>query len=133
MKSKLTCNAANPAALPGPITCGSRTWRNDEDLEVLDELNAQLKAHGVRFAPDISTASRATTGGMISNNSCGARSVMYGKTIDHVLELDVVLSDGSPAHMRPLRRGATGPSAGSRASAQGEIAARYEDSEDSPH
>jgi len=67
-------------------------------------LNAQLKSHGVRFAPDISTASRATVGGMISNNSCGARSVMYGKTIDHVLELDVILSDGSQAHLRPLSR-----------------------------
>jgi FAD/FMN-containing dehydrogenase len=41
---------------------------------------------------------------MISNNSCGARSVMYGKTIDHVLELDVILSDGSQVHLRPLNR-----------------------------
>jgi FAD/FMN-containing dehydrogenase/Fe-S oxidoreductase len=69
---------------------------------VLDELNAALKPHGLRFAPDISTASRATIGGMISNNSSGARSVLYGKTIDHVLELEVVLSDGSAAHLRPL-------------------------------
>ena len=58
---------------------------------VLDELNAQLKPHGLRFAPDISTASRATVGGMMANNSSGARSVMYGKTIDHVLEQHVVL------------------------------------------
>ena len=79
-------------------------WAIVEPGIVLDELNAQLKPHGVRFAPDISTASRATIGGMISNNSCGARSVLYGKTIDHVLELDVVLSDGSPVHMRPLNR-----------------------------
>ncbi len=69
---------------------------------VLDELNAQLKIHGLRFAPDISTASRATIGGMIANNSSGARSVLYGKTIDHVLELDVVLADGSLAHFQPL-------------------------------
>ncbi|HEX4346651.1 MAG TPA: FAD-linked oxidase C-terminal domain-containing protein, partial [Vicinamibacterales bacterium] len=69
---------------------------------VLDELNAQLKIHGLRFAPDISTASRATIGGMISNNSSGARSVLYGKTIDHVLELDVVLADGSFARFRAL-------------------------------
>jgi FAD/FMN-containing dehydrogenase/Fe-S oxidoreductase len=79
-------------------------WAIVEPGIVLDELNAQLKQHGVRFAPDISTASRATVGGMISNNSCGARSVMYGKTIDHVLELDVVLSDGSQVHLRPLNR-----------------------------
>ena len=67
---------------------------------VLDELNAELQPHGLRFAPDISTASRATIGGMIANNSCGARSVIYGKTIDHVLELKVVLADGSVAQLR---------------------------------
>src|SRR5205814_3275893 len=69
---------------------------------VLDELNAALRPHGLRFAPDISTASRATIGGMIANNSSGARSVLYGQTIDHVLELDVVLSDGTTAHVGPL-------------------------------
>ena len=68
---------------------------------VLDELNAALRIHGLRFAPDISTASRATIGGMIANNSSGARSVIYGKTIDHVLELQVVLSDGSIARFGP--------------------------------
>ena len=77
-------------------------WAWIEPGVVLDELNAHLKAHGLRFAPDISTASRATLGGMIANNSSGARSVLYGKTIDHVLELNVVLSDGSIAHFRPL-------------------------------
>jgi len=69
---------------------------------VLDELNAHLRPQALRFAPDISTASRATIGGMIANNSSGARSVLYGKTIDHVLELKVVLADGSTAHFRPL-------------------------------
>jgi len=77
-------------------------WAWIEPGVVLDELNAQLKPLGLRFAPDISTASRATVGGMIANNSSGARSVMYGKTIDHVLELRVVLADGSTAHFRPL-------------------------------
>src|SRR4029077_7184 len=67
-----------------------------------DELNAHLRPHGLRFAPDISTASRATIGGMMANNSSGARSVLYGKTIDHVLEQQVVLADGSLAHFRPL-------------------------------
>ena len=71
---------------------------------VLDDLNAQLRPHGLRFAPDISTASRATIGGMISNNSSGARSILYGKTIDHVLELDVVLADGAMSRFRPLDR-----------------------------
>ena len=75
---------------------------------VLDELNAALKPHGLLFAPDVSTASRATIGGMIANNSSGARSVVYGKTIDHVRELKVVLADGRVAHLRPLIAEATG-------------------------
>ena len=69
---------------------------------VLDTLNRALAAHGLRFAPDVSTASRATVGGMMANNSSGARSVLYGKTIDHVLEQEVVLADGSVTWLRPL-------------------------------
>ncbi len=72
---------------------------------VLDELNARLKPHNLRFAPDISTASRATIGGMMANNSSGARSVLYGKTIDHVIEQQVLLSDGTVAHFRPVAGG----------------------------
>jgi FAD/FMN-containing dehydrogenase len=68
---------------------------------VLDDLNRALKPHGLLFAPDISTSNRATIGGMIANNSSGARSVFYGKTIDHVLALDVVLADGSLVHLGP--------------------------------
>ena len=78
-------------------------WARVEPGIVLDELNAKLAPHRLRFAPDISTASRATIGGMISNNSSGARSVRYGKTIDHVLDLSVALADESIAHFRPLR------------------------------
>ena len=77
-------------------------WVRVEPGIVLDELNAALRPHGLRFAPDVSTASRACIGGMMGNNSSGARSVMYGKTIDHVLEQHVVLADGSVAHFRPL-------------------------------
>ena len=79
-------------------------WARVQPGIVLDELNAQLAHLGLRFAPDISTASRATIGGMMSNNSCGARSVVFGKTIDHVLEQTVLLSDGSIAHFRPVPR-----------------------------
>jgi len=79
-------------------------WARVEPGVVLDELNAQLAPLGLRFAPDISTASRATIGGMMANNSAGARSVMYGKTIDHVLEQTVVLADGSIAEFREIRR-----------------------------
>src|SRR5436190_24118010 len=79
-------------------------WARVEPGIVLDELNAALRPHNLRFAPDISTASRATVGGMMANNSSGARSVMYGKTIDHVLEQHVVLSDGTTVHFRQLDR-----------------------------
>ncbi|MCC7010554.1 MAG: FAD-binding protein [Acidobacteria bacterium] len=75
-------------------------WARVEPGVVLDELNAALKPHGLRFAPDVSTASRATIGGMMANNSSGARSILYGKTIDHVLEQDVLLSDGSVVRAR---------------------------------
>jgi FAD/FMN-containing dehydrogenase/Fe-S oxidoreductase len=85
------------------LNAGER-WARVEPGIVLDELNAALKPHGLRFAPDISTASRATVGGMMANNSSGARSVLYGKTIDHVLEQHVLLSDGSIARFRPLDR-----------------------------
>jgi FAD/FMN-containing dehydrogenase/Fe-S oxidoreductase len=84
-------------------------WARVEPGIVLDELNAQLGPLGLRFAPDISTASRATIGGMMANNSCGARSVLYGKTIDHVLEQTVLLSDGSIVHFRDLPRDGVPP------------------------
>jgi len=79
-------------------------WARVEPGIVLDELNAHLAPLGLRFAPDISTASRATIGGMIANNSAGARSVLYGKTIDHVLETTVALSDGSVVEFREIPR-----------------------------
>ena len=60
---------------------------------VLDDLNRHLAAHGLQFGPDVATSNRATIGGMIANNSCGARSIVYGRTVDHVLELTVVLAD----------------------------------------
>ena len=75
-------------------------WVRVEPGIVLDELNARLRPHGLRFAPDVSTASRATIGGMMANNSSGARSVLYGKTIDHVLAQEVMLADGSVVEMR---------------------------------
>jgi FAD/FMN-containing dehydrogenase/Fe-S oxidoreductase len=77
-------------------------WARVEPGLVLAELNAALRPHGLKFAPDISTHNRATLGGMMANNSSGARSVLYGKTIDHVLEQQVVLSDGSLARFHPL-------------------------------
>ena len=69
---------------------------------VLDELNAQLKPHGLHLPLDLSTANRATIGGMIANNSAGTRSIIYGKTLDYVEELKVVLADGSVVQIGPL-------------------------------
>ena len=70
-------------------------WARVQPGVVLDELNAFLKPNGVMFAPDVAPSNRANIGGMIGNNSCGARSILYGKTINHVMELKVVLSDGT--------------------------------------
>src|ERR1017187_6315834 len=65
---------------------------------VLDALNRQLKPHGLWFPVDISTASRATIGGMAGNNSCGGRSLRYGTMRDNVLAIEAVLADGTLAH-----------------------------------
>ncbi len=65
---------------------------------VLDDLNRQLKPHGLWFPVDISTASRATIGGMAGNNSCGGRSLRYGTMRDNVLSIEAVLADGTLAH-----------------------------------
>lgn len=61
---------------------------------VQDDLNAFLEKEGYRLGPDTSTGNRATIGGMIGNNAAGARSLFYGKMVDHVLEIDMVLSSG---------------------------------------
>jgi FAD/FMN-containing dehydrogenase/Fe-S oxidoreductase len=62
---------------------------------VLDGLNGVLKQSGLMFAPDVSTGNRATLGGMTGNNSCGARSIIYGLTVDHVKALRALLADGT--------------------------------------
>jgi FAD/FMN-containing dehydrogenase/Fe-S oxidoreductase len=69
---------------------------------VLDELNRNLKPSGLWFPVDISTASRATIGGMVGNNSCGARSLRYGNTRENVVAVDAVLADGTAAHFGAL-------------------------------
>src|SRR5262249_18258541 len=79
-------------------------WVRVEPGIVLEQLNAELAALRLRFAPDISTASRATLRALRAHNSSGARSVYYGKTIDHVLEMVVALSDGTLAHFREIPR-----------------------------
>jgi FAD/FMN-containing dehydrogenase/Fe-S oxidoreductase len=61
---------------------------------VLDELNRVLKPHGIWFPVDVSTASRATIGGMVGNNSCGTRSIRYGTMRDNVQGIRALLADG---------------------------------------
>ncbi len=68
---------------------------------VLDQLNAFLKPHGFCFGPDVATSSRATIGGMIANNSSGARVPVYGTTADHVLATEIVLADGRITNIGP--------------------------------
>jgi FAD/FMN-containing dehydrogenase/Fe-S oxidoreductase len=74
-------------------------WVRVEPGIVCAELNAYLAPHGVQFAPDPATQNRATIGGMIANNSAGMRSVCYGMTIDHVLEVELALSTGEIVHL----------------------------------
>lgn len=69
---------------------------------VLAQLNRSLEPHGLMFGPDVSTASRACLGGMIGNNSAGARSIVYGKTVDHVLSLELALLDGSSTVLQDI-------------------------------
>jgi FAD/FMN-containing dehydrogenase/Fe-S oxidoreductase len=68
---------------------------------VLDQLNDFLRPHGFCFGPDVATSSRATLGGMIANNSSGARCPIYGTTADHVLSLEIVMADGHVEKIGP--------------------------------
>ena len=72
---------------------------------VLDELNRHLKPDGLWFPVDVSTASRATIGGMTANNSCGSRSIRYGMMRDNVLALDAMMADGTKRHFGPAGEG----------------------------
>ncbi|MGW5151834.1 FAD-binding and (Fe-S)-binding domain-containing protein [Rhodococcus koreensis] len=61
---------------------------------VLDDLQRVVRDHGLEFGPDPSSHSRATVGGMIGNDACGNHSVRHGRTVEHVVELELVLDDG---------------------------------------
>ena len=77
-------------------------WCRVQPGLVQDELNAYVRPMGLQFGPDTSTSNRATIGGMIGNNSAGAHSLTYGKTLDHVLDLTVLLSDGTEVVLKDL-------------------------------
>jgi FAD/FMN-containing dehydrogenase/Fe-S oxidoreductase len=76
------------------VNAGER-WAWVEPGVILDELNRHLQPDGVFFAPETSTSNRCTVGGMVGNNSCGAHSLIYGSTREHLLEIRALLSDGS--------------------------------------
>ncbi len=78
------------------------SWVKVQPGIVLDQLNRYLAPHGLQYAPDPTTSNRACVGGGIGNNTCGAHSVIYGKTLDHIKEVDVVLSDATMAHFDTL-------------------------------
>ncbi|MEA2874897.1 MAG: hypothetical protein QOF14_93 [Hyphomicrobiales bacterium] len=80
---------------------------------VLDDLNRKLQPYGLWFPVDVSTASRATIGGMTANNSCGGRSLRYGTMRDNVRSIDAVLADGTKAHFGPVSAGLSNLPAGS--------------------
>src|ERR1700760_2589637 len=69
---------------------------------VRNELNLALAPHGLFFAPETSTQNRCMIGGMVGNNACGANSVIYGSTREHLVSVRAVMSDGSIAEFVSL-------------------------------
>ncbi len=84
------------------------------------QLNAALAEHGLFFAPDPATKDRCTIGGMVGNNSCGAHSAAYGKTVDNVEALEVVLYDGTRLKLGAAGEGVAA-SAAARTGREGEL------------
>ncbi|BAR54003.1 putative glycolate oxidase [Bradyrhizobium diazoefficiens] len=84
---------------------------------VLDDLNRQLKKHGLWFPVDVSTASRATIGGMAGNNSCGGRSLRYGTMRDNTLSMEAALADGTLSRFGEVSRDLSDIDAGDNARA----------------
>ena len=77
-------------------------WAIVQPGVIRDDLNFHLKESDCFFAPETSTANRAMIGGMIGNNSCGANSVIYGSTREHLIETEVILADGNTTNFGAL-------------------------------
>lgn len=77
-------------------------WARVQPGLVRDELNSVIAQHGLQFAPDPATGNRANIGGMVGANSSGTRSIIYGKTVDHVLETKVLLADGTILQLKEI-------------------------------
>ena len=85
--------------------CPINTFGQTVEVEpgvVLDDLNRRLAPHGYFFAPTLSPSDRATIGGMIGTNACGKGSRVYGRTVDHVQEVQIVLIDGTIATLSEM-------------------------------
>lgn len=76
-------------------------WARVQPGLVQDHFNDYLSPSGFVFGPNTSTSSRATIGGMVGNNSSGSRSIVYGKTVDHVIEASGYFADGEPFSFGP--------------------------------
>ena len=91
-----------PEYIQNVLEVNQELWCRVQPGLVQDELNAYVRAMGLQFGPDTSTSNRATIGGMIGNNSSGAHSLTYGKTLDHVIELTVLMADGREVVLKDL-------------------------------
>ncbi len=79
-------------------------WVRVQPGVVRDQLNRVLAPHGLQFTPDVATTDRANVGGMVANNSSGTHSIKYGKTVDQVIAMRVLLADGTELELGPLNR-----------------------------
>ncbi|HET6780522.1 MAG TPA: FAD-linked oxidase C-terminal domain-containing protein, partial [bacterium] len=77
-------------------------WARVQPGVVQDELNIEARQYDLRLGPDTATSNRATLGGMTGNNSAGARSIVYGKMVDHTLEIRTLCMDGTELRLQPL-------------------------------
>ena len=79
----------------------SGMWADVEPGIVLDDLNSRLKPHGLFFAPETSTSTRCTVGGMVSTDASGKGSRIYGKTSDNLLGIETARCDGLLSSLSP--------------------------------
>lgn len=77
-------------------------WVRVQPGLVRDQLNAKLAPHALQFTPDVATTDRANVGGMVANNSAGTRSIKYGKSVDQVISMRVLLADGTELELGPV-------------------------------
>ena len=79
----------------------NQTIADIEPGVVCDQLKGEAEKYGLTFGPDPATHSRCTLGGMIGNNSCGPHSMLAGKTVENVIELDILTIDGEQFTVGP--------------------------------